>query len=73
MPGVVSLSQTQIIAIVAAFGCVFALIAGFVHDRSMTERSAKGEPWLKPAYPLALLAIATMLSIVTAVLALQGR
>ncbi len=73
MPGVVSLSQTQIIAIVAALGCGFALIAAFVHDRSMAARSAKGEPWLKPAYPLALLAIATTLSIMTAVLALQGR
>jgi len=67
------LTQTQITAIVAAFGCVTALLAAFVHDRAMARRSVEGEPWIKPTHPLALLVLATMLSIVTAILALQGR
>lgn len=67
------LSQTQITALVAAFGCVLALLAFVIHDRQMAERSATGQPWTKPMQPLLMLVIATMLSIVTAVLALQGR
>jgi hypothetical protein len=70
---VTSFSQTQITALVAALGCVMALLAGLVHDRQMAARAAEGKPWVKPAHPLALLALATVLSILTAVLALQGR
>jgi len=66
-------TQTQIAAVVAAAACVMALIAGFAHDRLMAERAAKGEPWIKPRHPLALLAMATLLSSVTAILAFQGR
>ena len=69
----VDLTQSQTTALVAAFGCVAALIAAFVHDRQMAVRSQEGKPWVKPTHPLAILAIATMLSIMTAVLALQGR
>jgi len=68
-----SFSQTQITALVAALACVMALLAGYVHDRQMAVRAAEGKPWVKPAHPLALLALATVLSILTAVLALQGR
>ncbi len=68
-----SFSQTQITAIVAALGCALALIAFFVHDRQMAARSAAGEPWTKPVQPLLMLLIATVLSILTVVLALQGR
>jgi len=68
-----SLSQTQITAIIAALACVFALITALVHDRAMAQRSASGEPWLKPAHPLAILAIATLMAIMAAVFALQGR
>ncbi len=73
MPDSAPLSQTQITAIIAAFACLFALIAAIVHDRTMAQRSATGEPWLKPAQPLAILAIATLMTIMTAVFALQGR
>jgi hypothetical protein len=66
-------TQTQIAAVVAALACIMALIVSFFHDRLMTERSAKGEPWIKPQYPLALLAVATVLAVMTAVLAVQGR
>ncbi len=67
------LTQTQSIALVAAFACLLALVAGIIHDRLMAERSQEGKPWVKPAHPLALLTLATVLSILTAVLALQGR
>jgi hypothetical protein len=66
-------SQTQITALIAALACVMALITGLIHDRTMAERAAKGEPWVKPRQPLALLAMATLLSVMTAILALQGR
>jgi hypothetical protein len=66
-------SQTQITAMVAALACVMALLAGFVHDRQMAERSKTSQPWIRPAQPLALLALATVLAILTAALALQGR
>ncbi len=68
-----SFSQTQITAMVAALACVMALLAGFMHDRQMAERSKAGQPWVKPAQPLALLALATVLTILTAALALRGR
>jgi len=67
------LSQTQVTAAVAAIGCVLSLIAFFIHDRQMAARAAAGEPWTKPTQPLLMLVIATALSIVTVVLALQGR
>jgi hypothetical protein len=67
------LTQTQMTALVAAMACVMALIAGYVHDRQMAARAAEGRPWVKPAHPLALLALATVLSVLTAVLAFQGR
>ena len=67
------LSQTQMTAIVAAIGCVLSLLAFFIHDRQMAARSAAGQPWTKPVQPLLMLLIATMLSVVTAALALQGR
>ena len=66
-------SQAQITAIVAAVGCVLALIAFFIHDREMAARSAEGKPWVKPMHPLLMLVIATALSIMAAVFALQGR
>jgi len=68
-----ALNQTQITAIVAALGCVLSLIAFAIHDRQMAARSAEGKPWVKPTQPLLMLLIATALSIVTVVLALQGR
>ncbi|MBM3499860.1 MAG: hypothetical protein FJX74_14460 [Armatimonadetes bacterium] len=67
------LSQTQVTALVAALGCVLSLIAFLIHDRQMAARSASGQPWTKPTQPLLMLVIATALSVVTAVLALQGR
>jgi len=67
------MSQSQITAIVAAVGCLLALIAFAIHDRQMAARSAAGQPWTKPMQPLLMLVIATVLSIVTAILALQGR
>ena len=66
-------TQTQISALVAALACLMALAAAFIHDRMMAERSAKGDPWIKPRQPLALLAMATLFAILTAILALQGR
>ena len=50
----------------AALGCVLALIAFFIHDRQMAERSATGQPWAKPTQPLLMLVIATMLFTVRA-------
>ena len=66
-------SMTQTTALVAALACVLALLAAYVHDRQMAVRSAEGKPWIKPAHPLSLLLLATVLSIMTAILALQGR
>ena len=66
-------SQSQITAIIAAVGCLLALIAFVIHDRRMVAYAAEGKPWTKPMQPLLMLVIATVLSIVTAILALQGR
>jgi hypothetical protein len=66
-------SMTQTTALVAALACVLALTASYVHDRQMAVRAAEGKPWIKPSYPISLLLLATLLSIMTAVLALQGR
>jgi hypothetical protein len=66
-------SQSQMTAIVAAVGCVLALISFLIHDRRMASRAAEGKPWVRPAQPLLMLVIATVLSIVTAALALQNR
>jgi len=66
-------SQTQMTAIVAAVGCLLSLIAFLIHDRQMACRSAEGQPWTKPMHPLLMLTIATLLSVMTAVFALQGR
>ena len=66
-------TQTQMTALVAAMACLLALIAGFAHDRTMAAHAKAGKPWVKPSYPLAVLALATVLSILTAVLAMQGR
>ncbi|MGQ9732444.1 MAG: hypothetical protein ACUVX8_14380 [Candidatus Zipacnadales bacterium] len=68
-----SLTETQITALIAALGCVLALIAFLVHDRRMRAYAAAGKPWVKPLHPLLLLTLATALSILTAVLALQRR
>jgi len=67
------MSQAQITALVAAFGCVLALIAFYIHDRQMAARSATGQPWVKPIQPLLMLLIATVLSILTFILLMQGR
>ena len=66
-------TQTQISALVAALACLMALAAAFIHDRMMIERSTTGEPWIKPRHPLALLVMATLFAVMTAILALQGR
>jgi hypothetical protein len=68
-----SLTQTQITALVAAGASLLCLIAFLIHDRRMMGASSRGEPWVRPAQPLLMLVIATVLSIVTAVLALQRR
>jgi len=68
-----SLTQTQISALVAALASLMALAAAFIHDRMMTGRSTTGAPWVKPRHPLALLAMATLFAVMTAILALQGR
>ena len=66
-------SQTQITALVAAGACLLSLLAFVIHDRRMAAHAAAGQPWVRPTQPLLMLLIATVLSIVTAILALQGR
>ncbi|MBM3477311.1 MAG: hypothetical protein FJX75_28925 [Armatimonadetes bacterium] len=67
------MSQSQVTSIVAAAGCLLALIAFVIYDRRMAAAAAEGKPWTRPAQPLLMLVVATVLSIVTAILAFQGR
>jgi hypothetical protein len=65
--------QSHITALVTAAGCLLALIAFVMYDRRMAAAAAEGKPWTRPAQPLLMLVIATVLSIVTAILVCQGR
>ena len=65
--------QSHITAIIAAVGCLLALVAFVIHDRRMAAAAVEGKPWTRPAQPLLMLVIVTVLSVVTAILLWQGR